>query len=106
MGRGKPLTDYEKGLIDANSALGMSNGQIAVFIGRSINVFNNYIKDPLHYGTKKPPGRPSLLSDKDKQNIVRKASNAVPSCANIESDLDLNVSSEAVRLFLKKKKFI
>uniref|UniRef100_A0A8R1HPC5 HTH_Tnp_Tc3_1 domain-containing protein n=1 Tax=Caenorhabditis japonica TaxID=281687 RepID=A0A8R1HPC5_CAEJA len=80
MGRGNPLTD-EQGLIDANSTLGMSNQQTAVFIGRSLNVVNNYIKDPRHYGTKKPPGQPSLFSDRDKRNIVRKASNAVTSCA-------------------------
>uniref|UniRef100_A0A8R1IAU2 HTH_Tnp_Tc3_1 domain-containing protein n=1 Tax=Caenorhabditis japonica TaxID=281687 RepID=A0A8R1IAU2_CAEJA len=81
MGRGKTLTDYEQELFDANTALGMPNGQIAVFIGRSFNVFNNYIKDPLHCGTKKPPGPPSLLSDRDKRNIFCKASDAVTSCA-------------------------
>uniref|UniRef100_A0A8R1HUX9 HTH_Tnp_Tc3_2 domain-containing protein n=1 Tax=Caenorhabditis japonica TaxID=281687 RepID=A0A8R1HUX9_CAEJA len=106
MGRGKPLTDYEQGLIDANPALGMSNRRIAVFMGSSINVVNNYIKDPLHYDTKKSPGRPSLLLDRDKRNIVRKTSNAVTSCAKIKSYLGLNVFSEAVRLVLKKRKFI
>uniref|UniRef100_A0A8R1IMH2 DDE_3 domain-containing protein n=1 Tax=Caenorhabditis japonica TaxID=281687 RepID=A0A8R1IMH2_CAEJA len=78
--------------------------QIALFIGRSINVVNNYIKDPLHYGTEKLSGRPSLLSDRDKWNIVRKASNAVTSCAKIKSNLDLNVSSEAVT-FSDEKNF-
>ncbi|PIC13099.1 hypothetical protein B9Z55_027975 [Caenorhabditis nigoni] len=106
MGRGKPLTDYEKGIIDANSAAGMSNRQIAISINRSLNVVNNYVNNPLYYGTKKSSGRPSLLSDRDKRNIVRKASNAVTSCSTIKRELDLNASAETVRRVLKKSKFI
>uniref|UniRef100_A0A8R1IVW5 Transposable element Tc3 transposase-like DNA-binding HTH domain-containing protein n=1 Tax=Caenorhabditis japonica TaxID=281687 RepID=A0A8R1IVW5_CAEJA len=55
-------------------------------------------------------GRGKPLTDyeqgRDKRTIVRKASNAVTSCAKSKSDLDLNVSSEAVGLVLKKSKFI
>uniref|UniRef100_A0A8R1DQH7 HTH_Tnp_Tc3_1 domain-containing protein n=1 Tax=Caenorhabditis japonica TaxID=281687 RepID=A0A8R1DQH7_CAEJA len=101
MGRGKPLTDYEQGLIDANSALVMSNRQIAVFIGRSLSVVNNYIKDPRHYGTKKPPGPPSLLSDRDKRNIVHKASNgiSIESDPNIFDDPMVWLATPAVHFF-------
>uniref|UniRef100_A0A8R1IUF1 HTH_Tnp_Tc3_1 domain-containing protein n=1 Tax=Caenorhabditis japonica TaxID=281687 RepID=A0A8R1IUF1_CAEJA len=94
MGRGKPLTDYEQGLIDDNSALGMSNQLTAVFIGRSLNVVNNYIKNPRHYGTKKPPGPPSLLSDRDKRNIVRKASNALAFCVETYTITSLSCRTE------------
>ncbi|EFO89457.1 hypothetical protein CRE_19936 [Caenorhabditis remanei] len=62
MGRGKPLTDFEKGQIAAKYDQGLSNRQIARDLGRSLDAINRYIKDPLNHGTKKFPGRPSLLT--------------------------------------------
>ena len=58
MGRGKALTAYEKGQIDAYHASERSNREIAKLLSRSLNVINNYVKNPNSYGTAKSPGRP------------------------------------------------
>jgi transposase len=71
MGRGKQLTNYEKGRIDGLSSIGISNRQIASTIKRSAKVVNNYVQDKDGYGQKKSPGRPMLLSDRDKRVLSR-----------------------------------
>ncbi|PIC17508.1 hypothetical protein B9Z55_023726 [Caenorhabditis nigoni] len=106
MGRGKPLTDFEKGQITAKNAQGLSNRQIAQDLGKSLDVVNRFVKDPSHYGTKNSPGRPSLLTIRDKRQILRKASNAVTTCTKIKSDLNLSVSNETVRRVIQKSNFI
>ena len=106
MGRGKPLTDFEKGQIAAKNDQGLSNRQIARDLGRSLDAINRYIKDPLNHGTKKSLGRPSLLTVRDKRQILRKASNAVITCSKIKCDLNLSVSNETVRRVISKSKFI
>ncbi|EFO99641.1 hypothetical protein CRE_24833 [Caenorhabditis remanei] len=106
MGRGKPLTDFEKGQIAAKNDQGLSNRQIARDLGRSLVAINRFIKDPLNHGTKKSPGRPSLLTVRDKRQILRKASNAVITCSKIKCDLNLSVSNETVRRVISKSKFI
>lgn len=94
MGRGTPLTAYEKGLIDAKKAQGFSIKRISKEIGRSRGAIANYVSNPAVYGTKKSPGRPSLLSDRDKRRIIRRASNSTATCSKIRSELSLPVSSE------------
>ena len=44
MGRGKPLSETEKGQIMAFKNMGLSNRKIAGRIHRSINVINNFVK--------------------------------------------------------------
>lgn len=103
---GRPLSEFEKGQITEKKRDGTSNRQIAIELGRSRSVINNFVNDPDGYGTKPHSGRPPLISDRDKRQILREASNSSKSCAEIKSDLNLNVTREAVRLVLKKSKFI
>lgn len=101
MPRGKKLSDYEKGQIDALNANGKTNREIARFLGRSHDVVDRFLRNPKGYGMNKSPGRPNKLSKRDKRNISRAASNSTSSCNKIRKDLKLNVTPETVRLALK-----
>ena len=97
MARGRKLTEYEKGLIDAYHQAGKSNREIARLLRRSLDVVNRYRRNPAVYGTRKPTGRPKTISDRDKSRIMRKASNSVKTCSAIKKELGLNVTAEWVR---------
>ncbi len=75
MGRGKQLTDFEKGQILAYKSLGQSIAEISRLVNRSWHVVNNFIEDPGNYGTKKSPGRPNELTPQDHRRILRLSSN-------------------------------
>ena len=106
MPRGKTLTDYEKGQIEAKKAQGLSNRQIARELHRSEGVIRCYVRNPVAYGTTSHPGRPSSLSDRQKRLILREASNQVTTCSRIKADLKLDVSAETVRRVISKAPFI
>ncbi|PIC53810.1 hypothetical protein B9Z55_003351 [Caenorhabditis nigoni] len=106
MRSGSTLSDYEKGQIDARKLQGYSNKKIAKDIGRSHTIVNSYINDPIGYGTRKSPGRPELLTRRDKRMIIRNASNAVTTCRKIKATLNLGVSEETVRRVITKSKFM
>ncbi|KAF8785745.1 hypothetical protein HNY73_011255 [Argiope bruennichi] len=50
MAKGKKLTDRERGQIEALSSTGMSSRAIAIKIGRSKTVVNNFFKWKDNYG--------------------------------------------------------
>ena len=52
MGRGKPLSETEKGQIMAFKNMGLSNRKIAGRIHRSLNVINNFAKLGENYSKK------------------------------------------------------
>lgn len=106
MGKGKPLTDYEKGQIDAFQRQGTSNQEIARLLGRSPEVICNYVNDKVGFGTKKSTGRHPLLSKRDRRHVLREASNSVITSTQIKSNLSLNVSTRTIRWALIKSKFI
>ena len=53
MGRGKPLTEYEKGQIDAYKSNGKSNREISQLIRKSANAVNLYVKYKDTHGKKR-----------------------------------------------------
>ena len=61
MGRGKTLSEYEKGKIDAYSEEGRSCRAVAKLLKRSKSVVNNYMRLQKNYGIKKSPGRKKSL---------------------------------------------
>ena len=71
MGRGKELTEFEKGQINGLASSGLSNRKIAAIIKRSRNVVNNYLRDQENYGKKKSSGRPKVLSERNRRSILR-----------------------------------
>ena len=92
MGRGKALTDYEKGLIDGHQATCDDPAVIATLIGRSRKGVTCYLEDPKGYGTRKSPGRPSKLTVRDKRRLYRAAAPGELSSAQLAAKLDFKVS--------------
>lgn len=96
MPRGKFLTDVEKGRILAYKEENISIREIARRLQRSLCVVQNFLKEPINYGTKKKGGRKPKLSRRDKCKIVDIASNSTISCNSIKANLGLNVSKTTV----------
>lgn len=106
MPRGKTLTVKERGQIEAYRDTNMAKRDIARRIGRSHTVVINYLKDPELYATTKRKGRTPKLSQRQRREIIRKASNSSISLRQIKVTLNLNVSRETVRQVLKTCPFI
>lgn len=70
MGRGKKLTDLEKGQILAHHSQGKSLRWIGREIHRSFKVVSNYLNNPDNYGLKKSTGRPRKLSERAERRIT------------------------------------
>ena len=104
MGKRKPLTDFEKGKIVALKESGRSNREIANNIARSPSVIDNFIKKGENYGKKGKQGRPNSLTDRNKKQLIKFASNKKVSCAKLKSDLNFNVSIETIRKSLHQTK--
>ena len=60
-----PLNENEKRQISAYKLVGKSLSLIARELSRSWTVVRNYRNDPELYGTRKPPGHPSKITDFD-----------------------------------------
>lgn len=56
MGRGKYLTESEKGSIQSLHDVGFSNRMIARKINRSEKIIRTFLADPEGYGKHKSPG--------------------------------------------------
>jgi transposase len=97
MARGNKLSDFEKGKIEAFHEQGKSNRQTAQFLCRSHKVVDSYLNNPMEYGTKKPSGRPSKLSEREERRIYRAVLNSTKTSVKITSDLDLNVAPRTAR---------
>jgi transposase len=97
MGRGKVLSDLEKGQIIAYKNLNMSNNQISKNIGRSPTVVDNFVNKSDSYGTKKSPGRPSVLTQATKRRLFRTISNNHLSVNQLKSTCDISASKWTIR---------
>jgi transposase len=101
MGRGKDLSDYTKGQIDAFHAEGLSERDIAERVGRSKSAVHQQInKDPNYIPEKR--GRKRKLSERDDRAIIRAVSNKRTSSRRIKHELRLDVSSRTIRRVLHK----
>lgn len=103
MGRGKQLTDIEKGKIIAYHEVGESLRSIERKIGRSRGVITNYLANNDQYGSKyKCCGRKSNISPRTKRKIANEASNSTISVEKIRKQLNLDVSRTTVWRSLKE----
>jgi len=101
MGIGLPLTDEEKGKIQVYSEKGDSVNAISKQLGRSRGVITSYLRNPETYGTKKPTGRPSKLSNRDIRAIRKLAGTKSMTAHDILLHLKLNVDVRTVQRTLK-----
>lgn len=92
MGRKSSLNEEEKGKIKAFKEMFLSNRQIAKRIGRSANVVDNFVKDMHNYGSKKSSGRPKMLTDRDKRQLIREAANSTKGSRRLAKEIVANVS--------------
>lgn len=97
MGRGKTLTDYEKGCINAYAEDGKRVSWIAKKLKRSFYVIKSYLNNPTFYGSKKSPGRPSKVTKHDRRRILAIASNSTKSTKEILEESGVNVHRETIR---------
>ena len=72
MGRGKPLSQFERGQVDAYRADGKSIRHIAQIIGKSRSAVSHYINQGNNYCNKHSPGRPRILTDRDQRALIRR----------------------------------
>ena len=106
MARGKTLSDFEKGQIEAYNHAGRSNREIARLLDRSHHLVDSYLTDPARYGTRKSTGRIPQVSDQDKRRIWRRASNSTITCRQIKRELGLTISIEWIRRLIHANPFI
>lgn len=104
MGRGKSLSENEKGKIEGYKASGKSNREIATLLKRSPTLIDNYVKNPIVYGTAKSPGRPPKVTARLSREIIRQMSNKSTSLNKVASSLPVKVCKTTVYNVVKKSK--
>ena len=70
MVRGKKLSDYERGVIAGLISSGLTHTEIGKRINRSQNVVSNYLRDRDRYVRKYKTGRPSVVNERDKRQLL------------------------------------
>ena len=99
MYKGTKLSEFEKGQITALKSVGKSQREISMVLGHIKTVICNYLKSSNKYGTRKPTGRPEILSPQFKRRI----------CEVWKSQVDIPCSLKAFKQTKKlsiKKEFI
>ena len=84
MGRGKSLTDFERGQIKIFYKIGLSRCQIAENIGRSQNVVSNFIRNDSGYGKNRKSEIQYATTAAERMMIIRTASISALSSAKIK----------------------
>ena len=100
MGRGKDLTEKEKGKIDLLLKHERSISGIAKEISRSRSLVRHYIADPDSYGSKRHDERKKSSSPRMIRRIIRMASNKIISSGVIKENTGCNVSKKTVCRYL------
>ncbi|KAF8788793.1 Transposable element Tc3 transposase like protein [Argiope bruennichi] len=108
MAKCKKLTDRERGQIEALSSTGMSSRAIAIKIGRSKTVVNNFLKLKDNYGKKNTGGRPKALSSRDERRVCQLASTGKYSTRKLIPTTGLKVYQKTIyntiRRYLEQEK--
>lgn len=102
MPRGKTLTSEEIAKIEVYKELGISNREIAKKLNRSRCLINNYIRKGKNYGTLKRPGRPPLVTQRQKREIKRVIHDENLSARNIKHQLDLQIGVRRLQQIMSK----
>ena len=96
MGKGKALSEFEKGRIEELLHQRISKREILKRLNRSKCVILNYSKNKKRYGQKKSSRRKKLLSKRDQRAILKIASNSSVTLSKIKHQLQLNVSKTTI----------
>lgn len=102
MGRGKQLTTEEKKIISRMASRNLTIAEISRNTGRSRKVISNYLKAPEFYGIKKSPGRPHVLTAREKRAILRAASNSSSTARQIAVSAGVKTHARNIRRLLQR----
>jgi len=105
MGRGKDLSDHERGKISAWHQDGLSKAEIARRLQRSWTSISHCVNEPLGYLRAKR-GRKEILSEGDKRQIHRAASNRATSSRRIIGEYGLHCSYSTVLRALRESRYL
>lgn len=106
MGRGKSLTEYERGQIDVLYAQKIKQKVIASTINRSESLVCRYLNSPETYGTKKQTGRPPKMDRRLSSRVIRLASTGKFFARELVKVLKLPIKARQVRQILAKSEFM
>lgn len=104
MGRGKDLTEVEKGQILGLKAGGLSVTEIAKRIGRGKATVSKFLNNKRSPAGRKKCGRKQKLSSRQRRIIVRTMSKGETSANRIVREMNLNVTRQTVVNVLKNTK--
>ena len=107
MGRGKDLSDFEMGQIDAFSVEGKSQRYIAGHIGRSQSAVQHYPQRGGGYSESRyTEGRPKVYSDRDRRDWTKSAVTSHQSVREIAREHVSRPSSSTVHRSLQQNPFV
>ena len=84
----------------------MSNRKIANIVNRSESVARKYLKDPVKYGQRYSPGRPSKITKRQKQLLIRSACNSTKSSRVLCEETWLDITHRRVHQVLNQSAIV
>lgn len=106
MGRGKPLTEEEKGKIKAFMERGLSHRNIANKIGRSQNVVSQFSRNQPGYGKNMKGRTHKVTTAADRRAIIRAASISTCSASKIKEKTGVKASLATVKRVIRSAKHL
>lgn len=97
MGKKKSMSSIEQEKIDFFHSEGYSNRAIARKIGRSSRTVDRYLKNPSSYGKNYKGRVSSVLTERDKRNICKIASNSALTIPKIKLQANVSASVSTIR---------
>ncbi|KAF0702625.1 hypothetical protein AaE_015816 [Aphanomyces astaci] len=100
MPAGPKLSEEERGMALALSALGKSLREIERLVGRSRSAIALFLSTPAAYDKNKRPGRPPKVTPSDVRRILRTASNSFLSSRELVNHCDLSIKARRAHQLL------
>lgn len=106
MPKGKYLTEFEKGKINAYVESGLSFRAIGRKLKRSDKVIRNYVKNPSLYGEQMKKCRKSKVTKRMQRKIINEFSNSQHSLRKAANQGNFNISKSSIHNILNKSNTI
>ena len=106
MPRGKVLSEFERGQIDALKKSNKNVSKMSKLIRKSRKVISKYLRDPKKYGNIRRKPKRYKITPKDHHKLIRLASNSTKSINQLKAELGLSACKETVRKALHKSPHI
>jgi transposase len=91
------LSEFDRGQIIAYMDQGMSATEIGKKVGRDRSTISRFMKNPLHYGTTKRPGRPRTLDDRSVRRVLKASSSGMLSANQIRTEQRIPLTTRSVQ---------